>query len=131
MQAPARFSATGQRDIQRFFGQARVERRLADHLAALVERGLDGRLGDVDRRTGCLLLLGRQLAEAFQQFGNLTALAKETGLHLLQCIGVGNGGEGRLRFANDLIEIVHGLHYLQTRRFSEGSSRREAARRRN
>ena len=96
MQATARFGATGQRDIQRLFGQARFQRRLADRFATRVERSFNSRLGDVDRRTGGFLLFRRQLAQALEKFGNLPALAEETGFHLFQRIRVGNGSERRL-----------------------------------
>ncbi len=96
MQAAARLATAGQRDVQRLFGQARFQRRLADRFAALVERSFDGALGDVDRRAGGFSLLGRQLAQALQEFGDLAALAEEAGLDLFQRIGVGNGGECQL-----------------------------------
>ncbi len=107
MQTTARFSATGQRDIQCLFGQARFQRGLADGFTALIERCFNGRLGDVDRGTGRFLLFRRQLAQALEKFGDLPALAEETGFYLFQRIGVRNGSESRLGFANDLIEIVH------------------------
>ncbi len=87
---------------------------LRNRFATLVERGLDGALGDVDRSTGSFLLLGRQLAQALQEFGNLAALAEKTGFDLFQRVRVGNGSESRLGFANDLIEIVHGLRTNKT-----------------
>jgi hypothetical protein len=112
MQATARFGATGQRDIQRLFSQAGAQRSLADRLTALIKSIFNSCFGNVDCRTG-RLLLWRQLAQALEKFGNLAALAEETGLGLFQRVRVGNGSERGLRFANDLIEIVHGLHYLQ------------------
>jgi len=75
MQAAARLGATGQRDIQRLFGQTGFQRRLADCLATLVERGLDSGFRDIDRGAGGFLLLGRQFAKALQEFGDLAALA--------------------------------------------------------
>jgi len=107
VQAAARFSASGQRDVKRLLGQARIQRGLADRFATLVERIFNRRLGHIDRRACGFLLFRRQLAQAFEKFGDLPALAEETGLHLLQRIGVGNGSERRAGFTNDLIEIVH------------------------
>ena len=107
--AAARFGTAGQRNVQCLFGQTRFQRGLADRFAALVEGGFDGVLGNVDRRAGGFFLLGRQLAQALQELGDLATLAEETGFHLFQRIGVGNGGERRAGFANDLIEIVHRL----------------------
>ncbi|MPM88883.1 hypothetical protein SDC9_135987 [bioreactor metagenome] len=109
MQATARFGTSGQRDIQRLFGQTRLQGSLANGFTALVECGFDRSLGNVDCRTGSLLFFGRELAQALQEFGNLAALAKEAGFYLLQCVRVGNGSECSFGFANDLIEVVHGL----------------------
>ena len=107
VQTTARFGATGQRDIQRLFGQARFERCLANGFTALVKRGFNGRFGDVDRGTGSFLLFRRQLAQALEKFGDLPTFAEETGFYLFQRIGVRNGSESRPGFTNDLIEIVH------------------------
>ncbi len=108
MQAAAYLGTAGQRDIQRLFRQACDQRRLADRFAPLVQCSFDSHLGHVDRGAGRLFLFRRQLAQPLEQFGDLPALAEETGFHLFQRIRVGNGSESHPGFANDLIEIFHG-----------------------
>ena len=82
VQATTGFGTTRQRNVQCLFSQARLQCSLADIFATLVECILNGGLGDVDRSTGGFLLLGRQLAQALQEFGNLAALAKVACLRL-------------------------------------------------
>jgi hypothetical protein len=101
MQTTARFSASGQRDIQRLFRQARFKRCFTDGLTTFIQCIFNGCLGDVNCRTSGFFLFRRQFAQAFEKFSNLTALAEETGFNLLQCIRVRNGSERRLGFAND------------------------------
>jgi hypothetical protein len=80
VQAAARFGPTRQGHVQRLFGQACFQRRLADAFAAVAERRLDEFLGPVDRGAGGLLLLRRQFAQALEQFGDPAALARKRAL---------------------------------------------------
>ncbi len=107
VQTTAIFGTAGQGHIKRFFSKARFQRGLAHVFAALIEGRLDGFLDLVDCGAGSLLLLRRQFAQALEEFGDPAALAKETGLDLLQFVRVGSGSERRPRFANNLIEIFH------------------------
>jgi hypothetical protein len=87
MQTAARLPTTRQRHIERLFGEARFQRHLAQRLATRVERCFDGVLGAIDRRTGGLALVRRQLGQALEQLGNLAALAEVSGLDLLKRVG--------------------------------------------
>src|SRR5690606_17571472 len=75
MDAAASAPAPGQRDIERFFGQTRIKRGLRDGLPTRGQRGLDTGFGVVDAGARSLALLGRQLAEAFELFGERAGLA--------------------------------------------------------
>ena len=107
VQAATGFAAAGQRDVERLFGEAGFQRCELDRVAARVERGFDRFLGAVDGGAGGLLLFGRQLAEALQEFGDLARLAEVAGLDLLQRVGVVRCGKGAAGFIYDCVEIMH------------------------
>ena len=54
-----------------------------------------------------LLFLGRELAEALHQFGNLASLAKVLGFGVFKCGSIRGGEKVSLRDGNDLFEGVH------------------------
>ena len=69
-------------------------RKSINGLAAVVEGSFDGFFGAIDRGACGFTFFWRQLGHAFEQFGNLAALAKESSLDLLECVGVVSRGKG-------------------------------------
>jgi hypothetical protein len=72
--------------------------RILQGIAPCRQRRLYALLGDVDRRTGALALIRRQLAETLEQCGERTFLAQVARLGVFQLGRLGGGGKvGRQR----------------------------------
>ena len=84
MQAPIRQPASRQAHVQGFSRQLAIQFSLLQRVALRFQGGLNRLLGFIDARTGRFALVGRHRTQAFQQLGQLTALAQIHGLHLLQ-----------------------------------------------
>ena len=87
MQAAGLAQAAGQRDVERLGLELDVEFRVGQRLAAVVERSLDGLLGDVDCGAAGLLLLDAQRGHALHQLGDAAGLADELRLGVFQVGG--------------------------------------------
>ncbi len=106
VQAAAAAAAARQRDVERLLGQARLELRVRQGAAALLERGFDAVLGGVDRLASGLALLGREPAERLQQPGEFARLAEEARLGVLERRGVARGGELGAGARDDFVGII-------------------------
>ena len=76
MDTARRASPAGQRDIECFFGQARLQLRAGQLRAARVERRLELRLRGIDERAGGLAFLDRERTQALEERGQLPRLAE-------------------------------------------------------
>jgi len=100
-------AAARQRDIQRFFGKARVQLGVGKRGAARVQRGFDRGLRSVDRGAARLLLCRRQSAERLQQRGELAPLAQEACLGVLERSRIRRSGEIRRCAGHDAVDVFH------------------------
>jgi len=106
MHAAAPAAAPGERDIERFFGEARLELPGLEIFPAGVERGLELLLGGVDALPEGFFFLGRKSAELLQERGQLPALAQVLRLGILEGSGLRRSGEVRERPPDDFLEII-------------------------
>ena len=107
MQTAALATATGQGHVEGFGSQLRLQGDLLQRLAPGVQRRLDAVLGSVDRCALAAALFRRQLAQAFQQFGQAARLAEKARLGLLELRRIGYAGELSRSFGDQLLDILH------------------------
>jgi hypothetical protein len=109
VQATGAAAAAGQRDVQRLGAQLLLEFGFGQLLAASLQGGFDAGLGLIDLGAAGLLLIGRQRAQALQQFRDAAALAEVARLGVFQRSGVRGGAEVSLRGVHQGVEVVHGF----------------------
>ena len=95
-----------QRDIDGFSGKTRIELSLGHFSPARVEQRLDRLLDLIDSRAFDALLLGIELCEPFEQFGQRPLLAEESRLGVLKRRRISGSGELRPGLFNQVIGHV-------------------------
>ena len=88
VQSAATIAASRQRHIQRFGGKPGRHLRLAQRIAALLQRGLYALFDLIDARAGLGAFIRGQLAQAFEQSRQAAITAKIFSLGLFQLVFV-------------------------------------------
>ena len=98
----------GKRHIQRLGRQLAIQFGLLQRIAAGLEHRFHRLLGFVDTRAGGFAFVSGHRAQAFEEFGQLTAFAQIRCLDLLQRLQVGTGLNSSKGVSNDFVGIAHG-----------------------
>ena len=101
MQSAARAGAPRQAHIEGLGGQARSHLRLGELFAPRREGRLDLALGQVDRFALRAALVGRQLGQGLEQFGDRAGFAQKARLGFFEMRAVGDAGKLFARLGDD------------------------------
>ena len=107
MQTAGATLATGQRHIERFGLQLRIELGISQRLTARSQRCFDLLLGGIDRRAAGLFVVRRQRRQRFQLIGEATGFAQVTRFRVFQIGRCGGLREVALRIVHQGFEVVH------------------------
>ncbi|MNC85924.1 hypothetical protein D3C83_15460 [compost metagenome] len=99
-------AAAGERDVERLLGEPRGELRVGKLGAPRLERRLDRLLGLVEPRPEGLSLFRRKRLETPLQRRQLSRLAEEARLGVLQGRGIARRAERGERARNDAVEVL-------------------------
>ncbi|MNV54094.1 hypothetical protein D3C71_1462660 [compost metagenome] len=108
VQATALFATAGQGDVDRFRGQARVQRSVFQHGLAITQRAGQRVTGTVDGFAGGFALIGWQATELLELGGDAAVLAQQGHAQDFQRVGaLGSGHVGQCLRGQGL-DVTHG-----------------------
>jgi hypothetical protein len=109
MQAPGTATATGQRDVDRFLGEPRLQFGLGEFMLAGVHQRLDRLLGLVQLATGRRARLTRELSQRLHALGEIALAPEKARLRVRKAGRIGCLGDQPTSLLDEGVEVlIHG-----------------------